>query len=271
MAPTTPLIGINGGCRLRFSQHALVTDACDKLELRCDERTAEVKQRLRLRLKDGGFGLKSAVQTSPAAYTASVAAARDTAVFAPFCDAACPLQADTLLHGWLQDSLTRLREAALGPELESKLLPASASSFFSFYASAPSALSSSLQSSISALANNRDRETAAQQLRPQDGGRALAHFTACSALHASAWKRAVPLSRSPRCSTSSTASLRASTSAWRLSAATTSCRLTALFAQKERTLWRSTHGTGSSARRRAGGRSTLATTASRTRCTALCC
>ena len=58
--------------------HALVTDACDKLELRCDERTAEVKQRLRLRLKDGGFGLKSAVQTSPAAYTASVAAARDT-------------------------------------------------------------------------------------------------------------------------------------------------------------------------------------------------
>ena len=117
---------------------------------------------------------------------------------APFCDAAplqVPLPADTLLHGWLQDSLTRLREAELGPELESKLLPASASSFFSFYASAPSALSSSLQSSISALANNRDREaclTAAQQLRPQDGGRALAHFTACSALHASAWKRAAP-------------------------------------------------------------------------------
>ena len=175
--------------------HALVTDACDKLELRCDERTAEVEQRLRLRLKDGGFGLKSAAQTSPAAYTASVAAARDTAVLAPFCDAACPLPADTLLHGWLMDSLTRLRDAALGPELESKLLPASASSFFSFYASAPSALSSSLQSSISALANNRDREaclTAAQQLRPQDGGRALAHFTACSALHASAWKRAAP-------------------------------------------------------------------------------
>ena len=129
-----------------------------------------MEQRLRLRLKDGGFGLKSAVQTSPAAYIASVAAARDTAVFAPFCDAACPLPADTLLHGWLTDGLTRLREAALGPELESKLLPASASSFFSFYASAPSALSSSLQSSISALANNRDREaclTAAQQLTPQ--------------------------------------------------------------------------------------------------------
>jgi hypothetical protein len=79
----------------------LVTDACNKLELRCDERTAKVVQRLRLRLKDGGFGLKSATQTSPAAYTASVAAARDTAVFAPFRAAAHPLPADTLLHGWL--------------------------------------------------------------------------------------------------------------------------------------------------------------------------
>jgi hypothetical protein len=79
----------------------LVTDAYDKLELRSDERTARVEELLRLRLKDGGFGLKSAAQTSPAAYTASVAAARDTAVFAPFCDAAHPLPADTLLHGWL--------------------------------------------------------------------------------------------------------------------------------------------------------------------------
>jgi hypothetical protein len=54
----------------------LITDAYDKLELRCDERTLTVEQRLRLRLKDGGFGLKSAAQMSPAAYTASVAAAR---------------------------------------------------------------------------------------------------------------------------------------------------------------------------------------------------
>jgi hypothetical protein len=43
----------------------LITDAYDKLELRCDERTLTVEQRLRLRLKDGGFGLKSAAQTSP--------------------------------------------------------------------------------------------------------------------------------------------------------------------------------------------------------------
>ena len=186
------------------------------------------------------------MQTSPAAYTASVAAARDTAVFAPFCDAACPLPADTLLHGWLQDSLTRLRDAALVPELESKLLPASASSFFSFYASAPSALSSSLQSSIGALANNRDREaclTAAQQLRPQDGGRALAHFTACSPFTPRPGSALPLLSLSPRCSTSSTAPLRASTSACRRSAATASCRLTALCAPRDRMPWPATPGT----------------------------
>jgi hypothetical protein len=172
----------------------LVTDACNKLELRCDERTAKVVQRLRLRLKDGGFGLKSATQTSPAAYTASVAAARDTAVFAPFRNAAHPLPADTLLHSWLTDSMARLRQATPGSQLES-MLPPSASSFFSFYANAASTLTSSLQSSITDLANDYQREAcrdAAKQLRPQDGGRALAHFTACSADFASAWKRAAP-------------------------------------------------------------------------------
>jgi hypothetical protein len=172
----------------------LVTDAYDKLELRCNERTPKVEELLRLRLKDGGFGLKSVVQTSPAAYTASVAAARDTAVFAPFCNAAQPLPADTLLHGWLTDSMTRLREVTPGPELEAKL-PPSTSSFFSFYANASPTLPSSLQSSISDLANNRNREaclTAAKQLRRQDGGRALVHFTAYSAPLASAWKRAAP-------------------------------------------------------------------------------
>ena len=234
-----------------------------------------MEQRLRLRLKDGGFGLKSAVQTSPAAYTASVAAARHTAVFAPFCDgAACPLPADTLLHGWLQDSMTRLRDAAFGPELESKLLPASASSFFSFYASAPSALSSSLQSSISALANNRDREaclTAAQQLRPQDGGRALAHFTACSALHASAWKRAAPtqplttlLDKQYRIAARLNLGLPPFSSDRQLPA---DCR----SAPGARMPWPTTRGTFSSAQHRTSGRSVLATTPSWTRCIARCC
>jgi hypothetical protein len=59
----------------------------------------------------------------------------------------------------------------------------------------PGPYGSGYASSISALANNRDRKaclTAAKQLRQQDGGRALAHFTAYSAPLASAWKRAAP-------------------------------------------------------------------------------
>ena len=172
----------------------LITDAYDKLELRCDERTPWVEQLLRLRLRHGGFGLTSAARTSPAAYVASVAAVRDTAVFSPFCAAACPLPAGTLLHGWLTDGMTRLREATPGPQLESKL-PPSASSFFSFYANAAPTLSASLQSSISDLANEhsyRACRTAAEQLRQQDGSAALAHLTAISAPFASAWKRAAP-------------------------------------------------------------------------------
>ena len=51
------------------------------------------------------------------------------------------------------------------------------------------------------------------------------------------------LSRSPRCSTSCTASLRASTSACRRSAATASCWLTALCAQGDRMPWPTTPGT----------------------------
>ena len=85
--------------------------------------------------------------------------------------------------------MTRLREDALGSQLESKLLrlPASASSLFSFYASAsliclpPCKAPSAPWSTIATCL------IAAQQLRPQDGGRALAHFAACSALLALAW------------------------------------------------------------------------------------
>ena len=93
----------------RSRQPTSVTAAYDKLELRSDERTAKVEQRQRLRLRDGGFGLASAVQTSSVAYIASLVAARDTAVFAPFRSAVQPLPANSLLHGWLTDSMTRLR------------------------------------------------------------------------------------------------------------------------------------------------------------------
>jgi hypothetical protein len=86
-----------------------------------------------------------------------------------------------------------------GIDPDAKLLPPCASQFFSHYASAPSSLTPSLQRSISALANEHNRKaclTEAKWLRDDkkegDGGRSLALFTACTARHASAWKRAAP-------------------------------------------------------------------------------
>jgi hypothetical protein len=110
------------------------------------------------------------------------------------CARQLPRASYAVVYKWLTDSMARLRQATPGPDLES-MLPPSASSFFSFYANAASILTSSLQRSISDLANDYQREAcrdAAKQLRQQDGGAALAHFTACSADLASAWKRAAP-------------------------------------------------------------------------------
>jgi hypothetical protein len=122
---------------------------------------------------------------------------RDTTVFAALSRSELP--DDTLLHGWLEHSLSQLQAALPGIEPDAKLLPPCASQFFSHYASAPASLTSSLQRSISALANEHHRKaclTAAKELRRDrengDGGRSLALFTACAAPYASAWKRAAP-------------------------------------------------------------------------------
>jgi len=174
-----------------FDQTVL-TAAYDKLQLRRYERTAEVERLLRFKLMHGGFGLTSAVLMSPAAYLASVAAARHTAIFAPFCADSRPLPSDTLLHGWLTDSMARMLQAS--PHA-GQLLPDTAASYFSFYAKAKSSLSSTLQSELSKQASKHRFMAsliAAEQKRRQDGGAAIAHARAISATYASAWKRAAP-------------------------------------------------------------------------------
>ena len=148
---------------------------------------------LRFKLMHGGFGLTSAVLMSPAAYLASVAAARHTAILAPFCADGRPLPSDTLLHGWLTDSMARMLQAS--PHAGQKLLPDSAGSFFSSYAKAKPSLSSTLQSELSKQASIHCFKAsliAAKQKRRQDGGAAIAHARAISATYASAWKRAAP-------------------------------------------------------------------------------
>jgi hypothetical protein len=172
--------------------NVVLTSAYDKLEVWRGERNADTDRLLRMRLRDGGFGLTSSVYTSPAAYIASVASARETTIFAPYGKADHPLPSDTLLHSWLADSMRLVTEAT--PDSAS-ILPPSASSFFSFYTAAKSSLSSTLQRKLSLLANQHRFDaslTAAKQMRKQDGGAALAHAKAISAPLASAWKRTAP-------------------------------------------------------------------------------
>jgi hypothetical protein len=170
----------------------VLSSAYDKLWLRRDERTDDTIRLLRMRLRDGGLGLTSARSTSPAAYLASVASARLTAVFGRYCTADSPLPSGTTLHGWLVESMRQVLEAT--PDSAS-MLPPSASSFFSFYATAKSSLSSTLQHALTSQAIQLRLDaslTAAKQMRKHDGGAALAHAKAISAPNASAWKRTAP-------------------------------------------------------------------------------
>ena len=90
----------------------MLTAAYDKLQLRRDERTTEVERLSRMKLMHGGFELMSTVLVLVAAYLASVTAARHTAIFTPFCAQGHPLPSDTLLHGWLTDSMARMLQAS---------------------------------------------------------------------------------------------------------------------------------------------------------------
>jgi hypothetical protein len=170
----------------------VLTSAYDKLEIRNRERTEGTDDILRMPMRDGGFGLTSARHLSSAAYLASVASARSTDVFAPFGAADCPLQATSLLHGWIAESMRLVTEAT--PDSAS-LLPPSASAFFSFYAASKSSLSSTLQRKLSLLASTHRVDallSVAKRMRKQDGGAALAHTRAIAAPMASAWKRTAP-------------------------------------------------------------------------------
>ncbi len=77
-----------------------------------------------------------------------------------------------------------------------EILPPSAASFFSFYSSARSSLSSSLQRTLNAQASKHRYDaslTAAKDKRPEDGGLALAHAKVTSAPLASTWKSVTPV------------------------------------------------------------------------------
>ena len=196
--------------------------AIAKLDLTDEEAAARDTARLlRTRLKDGGFGLTSAVLTSPGAYLGSLAAARAAVAFAPYSAQGIVLPADSLLHGWVGQSMASVKTHTPS---NAKNLPATADSFFSFYStkSKSKKLALSLQRTLNAQATqhsfdaslNRartERTVSRTQNDPQlltQASRRLAHLRSISAPMASMWKQAVP----------STASLTLLDSQYRLAA-----------------------------------------------------
>jgi hypothetical protein len=138
-----------------FDSQVMHAAATCKLKLRKHEQDERVQRILRSKLSHGGFGLTSALQTSPAAYLGSLAAVRDAPTLAVYSEEKHPLPASTQLHGWIQNAIER--HVRLSPDSATSL-PPTASTFFHHFATTSSSDSSSLQSTLSAQATSHMHE-----------------------------------------------------------------------------------------------------------------
>jgi hypothetical protein len=166
--------------------------AMDKLGIVQRERGESVVALLRGKLKNGGWGLTSAKATSPAAFLGSLAACSNEAAFAPLHSS--PIRATSLLHGWITDSVQRVRQAAA--DTCDDILPPTADTFFSYYTCTNPSAADSLQSALHAKATSHQHEAAMKQLKQQsrEGNKLpLAHMKAITTQAAWAWKMALPL------------------------------------------------------------------------------
>ena len=205
---------------LRCSPPSCISDICsefdsqvlaaatDKLDLSGDETAApDTVRLLRARLKDGGFGLTSAQLTSPGAYFGSLAAAHSTPALLPHTSQDQPLPNDSLLHGWIDDSIAQVKTRT--PDC-AKHLPATAASFFRFYSTKPNTLARILQRtlntqatqhSLDASMSNAKREwTTSKSMNDSElllrTTRRVAHLRSISAPLSSLWKQAIPVTAS---------------------------------------------------------------------------
>ena len=209
---------ISDVCREFDSQ--VLAAAVDKLDLADDETTApDTVRLLRARLKDGGFGLTSAQLTSPAAYLGSLAAAHSTPALLGYTPLDRPLPSGTLLHGWIDDSIARVKARTSDC---TKHLPATAASFFRFYSTKRNTLARTLQRTLNTQATQHSFDASMSSARREWTSsksmhdaelllrttRRLAHLRSISAPLSSLWKQAIP----------STASLTLLDSQYRLAA-----------------------------------------------------
>ena len=166
--------------------------AMDRFGLEGQDSSSDVTNLVQSKLTHGGWGLTSAVATSPAAFLGSLAVSAGEAAFAPFQDA--PLPDTSQLHGWIADSIGRIQQMAPGKCDEQ--LPATAATFFTHYTRTNPSAASSLQSTLHAKATEHQQKAAECQLKQQSREgtkRPWAHAKAITASAAWAWKMVSPL------------------------------------------------------------------------------
>jgi hypothetical protein len=177
----------------------LVQDtATTKLLLHEDEAKRQpTVERLRAPLRHGGFGLTSALVTSPEAFLGSMAAVTAAPAFVQFSHPVTPLPRASLLHDWIESSMDAVTDAT--PDCR-QLLPAAASAFFEHFP--PRSSSSTKYSSLQHQLHEQATESLykaslqlAKDTRKVDGGLTLARLNAISAPKAWTWKLAAPTSR----------------------------------------------------------------------------
>jgi hypothetical protein len=175
--------------------------AFTKLHVGVPERNPVTRGILRMPLLQGGFGLTSMTDTSPAAYIASLAAmAVNAGAPSPSHDLAAPLPSDSLLFSWIDSSIHTLRtqiadlqEAASdsSPCKALQKLPSSSEDFFShFHSQSQNALH--LQSHLNKQAAQLRFHAAIEDARKDGDMKLVAHYLSFSAPRASTWKSVIP-------------------------------------------------------------------------------
>lgn len=168
--------------------------AYTKLKIEKEERNGATDYILRNRLKLGGFGLTSVVESSPAAYLASLAS---LAVKHPSFPLLTP---SSLLYSWIQSTLTTLCDTT--DDLQSDTghsstrtarnnLPSCPSVFFAHYRAHPQQVVK-LQHSLLQQAAELRFNAAGQGALGAGDLMGVAHYKAYSAPHAHRWKSAIP-------------------------------------------------------------------------------
>ena len=167
-----------------------------KLLLHDDETDRQpTVERLRAPLRHGGFGLTSALLTSPAAFLGSLAAVASAPAFAQHARPDGLLPRASLLHGWIESSMDAITDVT--PECTA-LLPAAAPAFFQHFSPPSTPKPSSLQHKLSLQATQSVYTASLQRtqdMKKMDGGLALSHLRAISAPRAWTWKTVAPTSR----------------------------------------------------------------------------